>query len=175
MKQLLVVIALSMGFVAAVGAQDGAQTKPRDSIPPIQAPPPLGDPGSVVIPTPQAEAASAVKDLPRAADGAVLSAHEDLDIATAKPPVDTNPLPPEVQKAAEASELPVITVRAQGAETVEEYRKKGKLYFVRVLSSNSAPRFYVDDPQAVPSNIMQQMSGPSGVVQPVYFKLVDWK
>jgi hypothetical protein len=173
MKQLLVVVALSMGFVATVGAQDHAQTKPSDAIPPVQAPPALGDPGSVVTPTPQTEAASAVKDQPRAADGALLSAHEAAE--TGKPPVDTNPLPPEVQKAAEASELPVITVRAQGAETVEEYRKKGKLYFVRVLSSNSAPRYYVDDPQAVPSNIMQQMSGPSGVVQPVYFKLVDWK
>jgi len=171
MKQLLVV-ALSLGFVAAAGAQDRAQTNPADAVPPVQAPPALGDPGSVVLPTPQSEAAAAVKEQPRAEDGTLLSKHEE---PAEKLPVDTNPLPPEVQKAAEASELPVITVRAQGADTVEEYRKKGKLYFVRVLSSSGPPRFYVDNPNAVPGNVMQQLSGPSGVVQPVYFKLVDWK
>ena len=34
---------------------------------------------------------------------------------------------------------------------------------------------YVDSPNDVPHDVMQQLSGPSGVVQPVYYKLLDWK
>lgn len=160
MKRVLLV-AIAMGFVAAVGAQDRA-SKSANDVPPVQAPPALGDPGdgAVALPGADAEVKSA---LSKASDDA------------AAKPVQGEPLPPEVQAAAESAELPVITVRAQGADTIEEYRKKGKLYFVRVLSASGPPRFYVDNPQAVPSNIMQQLSGPSGVVQPVYFKLADWK
>ncbi len=50
----------------------------------------------------------------------------------------------------------------------------GKLVFVRVLSDNGPARYYVDNPSDVPRS-MQQLSGPSGVVQPVYYKLFDWK
>jgi len=157
-----ILFALCVGFVAAAGAQERAQTPPADSIPPVQAPPALGDPGT------------APGDLPGADAEAKAALSKATGEATPKP-IASEPLPPEVQAAAEAAELPVITVRQQGADTVEEYRKKGKLYFVRVLNTSSAPRFYVDNPQAVPPNIMQQLSGPSGVVQPVYFKLADWK
>jgi len=171
MKRLLVV-AVGLAIAATADAQDRA--RPAAGVPPVQAPPGLNDPGTVVLPTPQAEAASAVQD---ATGTAPLPGTATADGAAAedRPPPDTHPLPPEVQAAAEASELPVITVRAQGAETVEEYRKRGKLYFVRVLSSSGPPKFYVDSPQAVPPHILQQLSGPSGVVQPVYFKLADWK
>ncbi len=47
-------------------------------------------------------------------------------------------MPPEVQAAANVAELPVVTVRQNGNETVEEYRKKGKLLFVRVLEKQGA-------------------------------------
>jgi Protein of unknown function (DUF2782) len=159
MKRLLLV-AIASTFAIAAAAQDRAATKAGD-LPPVQAPPGMGDPGSPAVPLPSA-------------DAEVKSAISNATGETAKA-IQGEPLPPEVQAAAEASELPVITVRQQGSDTVEEYRKKGKLYFVRVLSSSGPPKFYVDNPQAVPGNIMQQMSGPSGVVQPVYFKLLDWK
>ena len=84
-------------------------------------------------------------------------------------------LPPEVQAAANVAELPVVTVRQNGNETIEEYRKKGKLLFVRVLEKQGPTKFYVDNPAVIPPNLMQQLSGPSGVVQPVYYKLADWK
>ena len=177
MKRLLVV-AISTGLMAVISAQGSAQTRPNEAPPPVQAPPAMSDPGEVVLPTPQVEAASALKEQrteERTEDGALLTAHEEAPIVSGKPPVDTHPLPPEVQRAAEASELPVITVRAQGAETVEEYRKHGKLYFVRVLSSSGPTKYYVDNPSAVPTSIMQQLSGPSGVVQPVYYNIADWK
>ena len=65
-------------------------------------------------------------------------------------------------------------VRQQGTDTVEEYRKHGKLYFVRVLSNNGPTRYYIDNPANVPLD-MRKLSGPSGVVEPVYYKLFEWK
>ena len=133
-----------------------AQNRANDALPPVQAPPTINDPGTAP--------AAAPANAPAAAP-------EPASAAKAESPG----LPADVQAAAESTELPVVTVRQQGSETVEEYRKRGKLYFVRVLSNEGPTRFYVDDRSAIPANIMQQLSGPSGVVQPVYFKLGEWK
>jgi hypothetical protein len=43
-----------------------------------------------------------------------------------------------------------------------------------VLEKQGPTKFYVDNPAVIPPNLMQQLSGPSGNVQPVYFKLADW-
>jgi hypothetical protein len=160
-------ILFAFAMTAAAAAQDKAAA--GSAIPPVQAPPALDDPGTpasktVALPTPEAQAKTAVTDTQGAAD--------------ASPPAektpDTRGLPAEVQAAADAAELPVVTVRQQGTDTVEEYRKHGKLVFVRVLSNNGPTRFYVDNPRDLPPN-MQQLSGPSGVVQPVYYKLFEWR
>jgi len=137
-----------------------AQDRASNSLPPVQAPPALNEPGTAAAPN----------SVPTNAPTVASDSGAPVSRTTESPG-----LPADVQAAAEAAELPVVTVRQQGSETVEEYRKRGKLYFVRVLSSSAPPRFYVDNPNAVPANVMQQLSGPSGVVQPVYFKLADWK
>ncbi|MGH8040516.1 MAG: DUF2782 domain-containing protein [Rudaea sp.] len=130
-----------------------AQGQPTsDPLPPVQAPPAINDPGV------------------RAAAPAVTPA--PASIANT---VESPGLPADVQAAANAAELPVVTVRQNGNETVEEYRKKGKLLFVRVLNKEGPTRFYVDNPSTIPPSLMKQLSGPSGVVQPVYYKLADWK
>jgi hypothetical protein len=69
--------------------------------------------------------------------------------------------------------LPVVTVRQNGNERIEEYRKKGVLYFVRVVPPEGPPRYYIDNPSNLPPDI-SQLSAPSGTVQPVYYKLLDW-
>jgi hypothetical protein len=166
-------IASSIVFALAMTAGAAAQDKGATSstIPPVQAPPALDDPGTpaskaVVLPTPEAQAKTAVLDTQSAA------------AATAPPPAEkpaeSPGLPADVQAAANAAELPVVTVRQQGTDTVEEYRKHGKLVFVRVLSNTGPVRYYVDNPRDLPPN-MQQLSGPSGVVEPVYYKLFEWK
>ena len=157
-------IALVLAMTDAASAQDrGAAAA---ALPPVQAPPALDDPGTppsktIVLPTPQAQAKSAVID----AQGAGATPVEKS--------ADSG-MPPDVQAAANAAELPVVTVRQQGTDTVEEYRKHGKLVFVRVLSHEGPARYYIDNPSDLPPN-MQQLSGPSGVVQPVYYKLFEWK
>jgi hypothetical protein len=145
-----------LGWCAVASAQDRAD----NALPPVQAPPALNEPGTAAAPNSVPANAPTVAPDP----GAPVSKT-----------VETPGLPADVQAAAEAAELPVITVRQQGSETVEEYRKRGQLYFVRVLSNEGPARFYVDNRASVPPNIMQQLSGPSGVVQPVYYKLAEWK
>ena len=154
---------LSSIVLFTVAASAAAQSRPSDpAIPPVQAPPALNDPGVVAVPAPGAPAAT--------------PAPADSDASPAARAAANSPgLPPEVQAAAEATELPVVTVRQDGSDTVEEYRKRGKLIFVRVLSASGPPKFYVDDPRLIPTSVMQQLSGPSGQVQPVYYKLFDWK
>lgn len=141
----------------SVGSLAFAQGKPAsDPLPPVQAPPSMNDPGvKQAAPAAQASAAPTTKPAEKAQEQSTL--------------------PPEVQAAANVAELPVVTVRQNGNETVEEYRKKGKLLFVRVLEKQGPTKFYVDNPSVIPPNLMQQLSGPSGDVQPVYYKLADWK
>jgi len=154
MKTVLLSIAM-YGCCACAVAPDRAD----DALPPVQAPPTINDPGTAPLQS------SVPTNAPSAAP----------DSAAAATLPESPGLPADVQAAAEAAELPVVTVRQQGSETVEEYRKRGKLYFVRVLSNQGPTRLYVDDRSAIPANIMQQLSGPSGVAQPVYFKLGEWK
>ncbi len=166
-------IMLALATSASAQQQKAAQrnattTTSSDQLPPVQPPPDMDDKDPVTnVPTPEA-VAKAVVDESTATDTTNADA---IARATANSPG----LPPDVQAAVNASELPVITVRQDGGDTVEEYRKKGKLYFVRVLSTSGPTKLYVDNPNDVPHDVMQQMSGPSGVVQPVYYKLLDWK
>jgi hypothetical protein len=155
---VLASVLLALGLSCGASAQD---RKTNTTLPPVQAPPGLDDAGSkeVALPTPQQEAKSAVTE---------------TQANPAARQIENSGMPPDVQAEANAAELPVVTVRQQGTETVEEYRKHGKLVFVRVISDNGPAKYYVDNPSDVPRN-MQQLSGPSGVVQPVYYKLFDWK
>jgi len=164
----IVIASMSLALIttACAAAQDRGAQAGSAAVPPVQAPPGLDDPGAittgnpaVALPTPQEQAKSAVAD----------------DQAKPAPkPAENSGMPADVQAQADAAELPVVTVRQQGTDTVEEYRKHGKLILVRVLSDKGPPRYYVDNRSDVPLN-MQQLSGPSGVVQPVYYKLFEWK
>src|SRR5258705_959432 len=190
---------LTTGLTVAAAAQ----SSPQDTLPPVQPPPAMDAPATkaaapattapaaqaagsnaplVPLANSHAEAqAAAVAEAAATADRAkALNAEraDGLEAATAPPKVgnkslDAPPLPPDVQKAAEATELPVVTVRQNGNERIEEYRKKGVLYFVRVVPPEGPPRYYVDNPSNLPPDI-GQLSAPSGTVQPVYYKLLDW-
>ena len=147
---------LGVIFISACGFAF-AQGKPAsDPLPPVQPPPAMNDPGVQAAPA-SVPATAAVQTKPAAAKH------------------DEHALPPNVQAAANVAELPVVTVRQNGNETIEEYREKGKLLFVRVLNKEGPTKLYVDNPAVIPPNLMQQLSGPSGTVQPVYYKLADWK
>jgi len=194
---------VAAGLLATGIAAAAAQSSPQDTLPPVQPPPAMDAPGTkAAAPAPtapatqssgsnaplvplansdaEAQAAAAAEAAATADRAKALNADrtDGLEAATAPPKVgnkalDGPPLPPDVQKAADATELPVVTVRQNGNERIEEYRKKGVLYFVRVVPPEGPPRYYVDNPTNLPPDI-RQLSAPSGTVQPVYYKLLDW-
>ena len=202
MKRILLG-AIAVGLLATGLTAAAAQSAPQDTLPPVQAPPAMDSPAAKPAASPaaapaaqasgsnaplvplansdaEAQAAAAAEAAASAERAKALNAErtDGLEAATAPPKVggkalDAPPLPPDVQKAAEATELPVVTVRQNGNERIEEYRKKGVLYFVRVVPPEGPPRYYVDNPSNLPPDI-NQLSAPSGTVQPVYYKLVDW-
>ena len=202
MKRILLG-AIAVGLLATGLTAAAAQSAPQDTLPPVQAPPAMDSPAAKAAAPPpaapaaqasgsnaplvplansdaEAQAAAAAEAAASAERAKALNAErtDGLEAATAPPKVggkalDAPPLPPDVQKAAEATELPVVTVRQNGNERIEEYRKKGVLYFVRVVPPEGPPRYYVDNPSNLPPDI-NQLSAPSGTVQPVYYKLVDW-
>ena len=173
MKSLNWMFLAALAVAASANAQSAADrnattTTSSDQIPPVQPPPNIDDKDPVTnLPTPEAVAKTVV-------DQSLGNPTIDTD-ARARAAASSPGLPPDVQAAADASELPVITVRQDGGDTVEEYRKKGKLYFVRVLSSTGPTKLYVDDPNNVPHDMMQQLSGPSGQVGAVMYNILDWK
>lgn len=181
-------IARVFGFALIVAAAP-AIAQDKTALPPVQAPPDIDAPAVRTAPAAPASApvvplansddearAAAAAEAKATAERAKALASPTISTTTAEPgkPLESPGLPPDVQKAAEATELPVVTVRQNGNERVEEYRKKGILYFVRVVPQEGPTRFYVDRRSDVPPDI-QQLSAPSGHVEPVYYKLAEWK
>jgi hypothetical protein len=185
MKRLLS-SALAIGLVAVAAAQTAPQDTSANALPPVQPPPDMDAPATKpaapatnsapVIPLANSDAeaqAAAAAEAHVSADRARSLASPDFSQQPPAKPLESPGLPPDVQKAAEATELPVVTVRQNGNERVEEYRKRGVLYFVRVVPPEGPPRYYVDRASNVPPDL-SSISGPSGVIQPVYYKLFDW-
>lgn len=189
MKRLLA-SALAIGFAAAAAAQSNPQSTSAAALPPVQPPPDMDAPATQPPAAPTKGAAPVVPLANSDAEAAAAAAAEAQATAErakvlnspnftqqqqpGKKALESPGLPPDVQKASEATELPVVTVRQNGNERVEEYRKRGVLYFVRVVPQEGPPRYYVDRVSNVPQDL-SPIAGPSGVIQPVYFKLFEWK
>ncbi len=89
----------------------------------------------------------------------------------AKPQMGTENPATSSEAVAGAAELPVITVRKQGDDTVEEYRKHGQLYMIRILPKEGPTKFYVDRT----GDGRLERDPREGPISPVYFKLYEWK
>lgn len=183
MKRLLIG-AIALALATAAAAQSDKETTAKDTFP-VQAPPDMDAPGATAAPAPNPNVApiplaNSDAEVKAAAEAEAKASAErekallNPSLQPASKPLDSPGLPPDVQRAAETTELPVITVRQNGNETVKEYRKHGVLYFVSVSSETGPTKLYVDNPNNVPPDIAHQLGGPA-TTQPVYFKLLDWK
>ena len=103
----------------------------------------------------------------------ILLAQEDLE----KPPeipnavVEDEPLPPKVQ--GEQFE-PTVTIREEEDRRIEEYRMNGQIYMIKITPEKGVPYYYIDtdgDGQ-LELDMTQQALNP---VQPVYWKIKEWK
>ncbi|MFT3790528.1 MAG: hypothetical protein QM741_05520 [Rudaea sp.] len=175
-------VMLACGLVA-VQAHAQSQKNTDDGLPPVQ-PPPAMD-GSDAATTPAKPAANGAKTVPIANSEAEAKAAAEEAKRRAAQPVPALPpepekkfdspgLPPEVQKAAEATELPVVTVRQEGNETITEYRKRGKIFAQYFKSRDTgAEKWYVDPAYKgpMPPDLDAGMHGKPGAVQ---YKVFGW-
>jgi len=104
---------------------------------------------------------------------APVMAQEDLEKPPEIPPVDTEeaPLPPKVQ---DEQIEPTVTIREEEDRRIEEYRRNGRVYMVRVVPNKGVPYYYIDtdgDGQ-LDLDVDQQALNP---VQPVHWKIKEWK
>jgi hypothetical protein len=186
MNRLLLVTIIT-GLLAATNCVAQDRGKSTDGLPPVQAPPAMDDPAAApAAPAPRPHSDANAKTIPLAnSDAEALAAAAEARRVAAKPApalppdperkFDSPGLPPEVQKAAEATELPVITVRQEGNETIEEYRKHGKLFAQRIIPKDGGPtKWYVDRRYdgTLPAD---PAAGVSGHVAPVEYKIFEWK
>ena len=81
------------------------------------------------------------------------------------------PIPPKIQ---DEQIEPTVTIREEDDRRIEEYRMNGQVYMVKVIPENGVPYYYIDrdgdgrlelDPK-------QAALDP---VQPVYWKIKEWK
>lgn len=124
------------------------------SLPPAPPPPGMNDPGVKAVEPPAAK-----KPAKPASGQAINSKAPVLPAMQDSGPRDARGEPP-----------PQVTVRKQGEETVQEYRRSGMLYMVIVTPKTGIPQTYMVDANG---NYHAQ-SGPQEPVKPVMYKVMEW-
>jgi hypothetical protein len=102
-----------------------------------------------------------------------LLAQEDLE---RPPPIPAEnaqemPIPPKVQ---DEQIEPTVTIREEEDRLIEEYKMNGRVYMVKITPKVGVPYYYIDtdgDGQ-LELDVARQALNP---VQPVYWKIKEWK
>ncbi|MEO7067234.1 MAG: DUF2782 domain-containing protein [Rhodanobacter sp.] len=141
------VFAVSSVFAASAFAQSTAPA-------PVNVPPPPGinDPGVQAV-TPAAKPAPA-------------SSSNQLNLKPQK-----MPSPPRDAAASDAKNAfaPDVSVRTEGENTIQEYRRSGRIYMVVVTPKHGIPHTYVTDPQG--RLVDEHGQKP---IRPVMYKILEW-
>lgn len=102
-----------------------------------------------------------------------LLAQDDLEKPPPIPPADTEdvPIPPKIQ---DEQIEPTVTIREEEGRRIEEYRLDGQVYMVKVTPEKGVPYYYIDldGDGKLELDMDQQALNP---VQPVYWKVLEWK
>jgi hypothetical protein len=102
-----------------------------------------------------------------------LQAQEDLERPPPIPPETEGdvPIPPKIQQ--EQIE-PTVTIREEDDNRIEEYRMNGQIYMVKVTPKDGIPYYYMDTDGDGKLELDTAQGLPSPV-QPVYWKIKEWK
>lgn len=84
-----------------------------------------------------------------------------------KPP----PLPPKVQ---DEQIEPTVTIREEEDRRVEEYSLNGKIYMVKITPDKGPPYYYIDT-DGDGTLEMDERSRVLHPVEPVHWKIAEWK
>jgi hypothetical protein len=103
---------------------------------------------------------------------ATVWAQDDLDKPPQIPPEDTEgiPIPPKL----EGEQLePTVTIREEEGRQIEEYRRNGQVYMVKITPKGGIPYYYIDTDGdgRLELDTDQQALNP---VQPVFWKVLEW-
>jgi hypothetical protein len=102
-----------------------------------------------------------------------LLAQEDLERPPPIPVEDVQemPIPPKVQ---DEQFEPTVTIREEEDRLIEEYRMNGQVYMVKITPRVGLPYYYIDTDGdgRLELDVDQQALNP---VQPVYWKIKEWK
>jgi hypothetical protein len=102
-----------------------------------------------------------------------LFAQEDLEKPPPIPPEGTEdvPIPPKVQ---DEQIEPTVTIRQEDERMIEEYRIDGQIYMVKITPEGGIPYYYIDTDGdgKLELDIDKSAMNP---VQPVYWKIKEWK
>ncbi|MFC4763753.1 DUF2782 domain-containing protein [Dyella koreensis] len=142
-------IALLAALGAFVALPAFAQSQ---SLPPAPPPPGMNDPGVKAVEPPATKKPASTQAINSKAPA--LPAMQDKS-----GPRDARGEPP-----------PQVTVRKQGDETIQEFRRSGALYMVVVTPKTGIPQTYMVDANG---NYHAQ-SGPQEPVKPVMYKVMEW-
>ncbi len=103
---------------------------------------------------------------------------DDLEKPPKIPPIhaedrDEAPLPPKVQ---DEEFEPTVTIREEPDRQIEEYRRNGQIYMVKITPKGGLPYYYVDTDGDGRLEIDESSSSRAGdPVQPVFWKIKEWK
>ena len=136
-----------------VGAAAAQQSRPATNVPP---PPGINDPG--VKPSSPADPktpppASAPAERPLQLTPQALPSMKDGDPRLGRP----------------ADSVPDVSVRQDGDNSYQEYRRNGQVYMVVVTPKNGIPQTYMVDPQG--RLVDEHGQKP---VKPVMYKVLEW-
>ena len=102
-----------------------------------------------------------------------VAAQEDLEKPPPLPPENAAdvPIPPKIQ---DEQVEPTVTIREEEERTIEEYRVNGQVYMVKITPKGGIPYYYIDadGDGKLELDPSQQALNP---VQPVYWKIKEWK
>jgi len=160
-----IVLSLSGTLVAQDSATD--PTTPKPVFAPAQPPPDMDAPGTAPAATATNKSGNAAAGKPAAVNVPnPASAPARVQASTDK--IGDGPV------AGGMPELPVVTVRKEGNDTVEEYRRNGKIFMVRIMPTDGPAHYYVDRTGngRLDRDPLDNTPGP---ISPVYFKIYEWK
>jgi hypothetical protein len=102
---------------------------------------------------------------------------DDLGVAPAAsaPPAPPADAPVHVMPAPASTALPPeatpdVDIRHEGDDTIEEYRRNGQLYMVRIVPKHGVPQTFID----ADGDGRLDRNTREGPVAPVYYTIYQW-
>jgi len=157
MKSVVLLAVLGVAVASNALAQQSAS-----QFPPAPPPPGMNDPGVKAVPPP---APAPVPSTRKPASSSSSSLSADTSAPLSQPATSSATSQP---RDARGDAPPQVTVRTEGEQTIQEYRRSGQLYMVVVTPKGGIAQTYMVDQKGAWTN---QAGEP---VKPVMYKVMEW-